>query len=208
MSDWKFWNVGFQRVCEGESHILIQAIQHSNGLPGPLTTLIPMEEHGPFAILPDGSEYPPDSLMGGYYGTSLLTPEAVEEAGGLEARGSNMSLLAHVEQHTKDSAFRGTTEVLSTPDGTAGAVLWAGEGGFVFEIRGVPTWNVNRALEGRVPGPLGFQDNPMGGELENVVVARVPWNKIRRTGQVSATRTGRLVIREWKENPHFLEDGQ
>ena len=33
----------------------------------------------------------------------------------------------------------------------SGAVLWAGEGGWVFEIRGVPTWDVNKHLEGRVP---------------------------------------------------------
>ena len=45
-----------------------------------------------------------------------------------------------------------------------------GDGGYVYEIRGMPTWDVNKALEGRVPGAAGtFSGNPVRGELENVV---------------------------------------
>ena len=38
-------------------------------------------------ILPGGEACPPDSHYGGYYGSSLVLPEEVEAAGGLEARG-------------------------------------------------------------------------------------------------------------------------
>ncbi len=33
------------------------------------------EEEPPFVLLPDGTRLPPDSFMGGYYGTNELEPE-------------------------------------------------------------------------------------------------------------------------------------
>jgi hypothetical protein len=47
-------------------------------------------------------------------------------------------------------------------------------------IRGVPTWDVNKALEGRVGTTGSFRGNLMHGEGEYAIPARVPPENIRR----------------------------
>ena len=46
------------------------------------------------ARLPGGEALAPDSHYGGYYGSSLVAPEEVEAAGGLEARGPRVLIVA------------------------------------------------------------------------------------------------------------------
>jgi len=83
---------------------------------------------------------PPDSCQGGYYGhDASLLPESVLEHG-LPTRGSDWDLIRHVEQ-TGNSAFRGTTKLVTYPGG-GGAAAWADEGGFVYEVTCVPSWDV------------------------------------------------------------------
>ena len=47
-----------------------------------------------------------------------------------------------------NSAFRGTTKLVTFPDGV-GAAAWADEGGYVYEVTCVPTWDLNKHLQGR-----------------------------------------------------------
>ena len=80
----------------------------------------------------NGQPVPPDSCVGGYYGhDSSLDPEwAIEH--GLKARGDDWDLLRHALQEG-NSAFRGTTQLVTFPDGN-GAASWADEGGYVYEL--------------------------------------------------------------------------
>lgn len=148
----------------------------------------------------------PDGVGGGFYGHDGLDPEEVLR-NGLEWRGDDWCLLGHALQKSK-SAFRGTTSQVVFPDGS-GAAAWADEGGHVFEICGVPTWNVNKHLEGRnsdfPPGTYG--GNPMCGEQENAVPASVPPEHIRRYGRVVTSRNGTPYVPQdsWVRNPKFDE---
>ncbi|MEM7586706.1 MAG: hypothetical protein AAF560_25175 [Acidobacteriota bacterium] len=137
----------------------------------------------PMAILPGGKKVGPD-VAGhqGFFGTGdpKLTPDRVF-ADGLPARGPNLSIEDHVNQ-AKDSAFRGTTSEILTPDGQ-GAGAWADVGGWVYEIDGVPMWDANLALEGRrkiAVGLGGYGGNLMHGELEKTILAHVPAERIKR----------------------------
>ena len=102
------------------------------------------------------------------------------------------------------SALRGTTAFAASPDGEIpGAADWAMEGGVVVEIRGVPGWNVNTQLAGRVPTTLGYRGNLMTGEAELAIPARVAPENIVRAGIVERAPSGRLYVREWIHNPKY-----
>jgi hypothetical protein len=155
----------------------------------------PVAATEPFAILPDGTRIPPESHGGGYYGTNDEPPELVTTSG-LPERGDDMRLLEHAEGNP-NSGFRGTTIMASDPANEGGAAYWAGEGGWVYEIRGVPTWNVNKSLEGRVPTGGGtFRGNLMYGEGEYAIQARVTPDKIPRWGVVKRNARGWLFV-DW-----------
>ena len=146
----------------------------------------------PLAILPDGSTAPPDSYSGGFYGTTE-PPELVMKDG-LPGRGTDMRLREHSEGSPK-SGFRGTTNIASDGAGR-GAAYWAGDGGYVYEIRDVPTWDVNKNLQGRVDTGGGYRGNLMHGEGEYAIPARVPPDKIVRWGVVRDKGGDRLFV-EW-----------
>jgi hypothetical protein len=146
-------------------------------------------------VLPNGQKLAPDSYGGGFHGTD--EPPQVVTRQGLPERGDDWRLLEHAEGRSS-SALRGTTAVASDPVNEGGAAYWAGEGGYVYEIRGVPTWNVNKNLEGRVPTGGGrFRGNLMHGENEYAIPARVPPEKIKRWGVVKADPRGRLYV-DWQ----------
>jgi hypothetical protein len=153
----------------------------------------------PKAQLPNGEWIPPDSYSGGYHGTNIPAKDAaIIRAKGLPARGNDWNLERHAAiRGNPDSAFRGTTALPSDPVTGNGAAAWAGEGNCVVKIEGVPTWDVNKALAGRIRGPDGrFGNNPVHGENEFAIPAEVPPSKIVRIGVVKALPSGRLTI-EW-----------
>lgn len=161
----------------------------------------------PYAILPDGTKIPPDDYAGGYHGTTDVAPEVALEQG-LPAGGTDMRLREHAEAKG-NSAFRGTSNVPSDPVRETGPAYWADEGGWVYEVRDVPTWDVNKNLEGRVPVEGGgFRGNLMHGENERVVPREIPADKIYRYGVVVTDSKGRLYVREWILNPNFKPRGQ
>jgi hypothetical protein len=170
----------------------------------------------PMAVLPNGRQIPPTSYAGGYHapGEPISVEEAFEK--GLPARGSDWRLLEHVQPRSEaampelgGSAFRGTTATPSSIGDMSGqgAADWAGEGGIIFEIRNVPTWHVEQALEGQIKDPNGL----FGGkllvkpEVESAVPARVPPECIVRAGKVSLFPNGRLGVRpgDWIPNPNY-----
>lgn len=156
----------------------------------------------PKAILPDGRELAPDSYTGGYHGTAEVPPEVALKTG-LPAHGDNWNLLDHVLQRG-NSAFRGTTTYVTDPERGAGAAYWAGEGGWVYDVAHVPTWDVNLELEGRCPMPDGsFKGNLMVGENEYAIPAAVSPEHIRRWGKVEADPAGHLIVHTWHDNPAF-----
>jgi hypothetical protein len=157
----------------------------------------------PYAVLPNGAHLPPTSYSGGYHGTTLGPDVVLKD--GLPAGGPNLNLLEHANPppNAAKSAFRGTTQFVYDPSSGQGAAAWADEGGWVYEIRNVPTWDVNTALEGRVQLAGGYTSNLMRGEGEFAVLAEVPPDKIVRYGQVSQTPGGHLVVKHWTQNPAF-----
>jgi len=157
----------------------------------------------PVATLPSGKKVPP-SAWGGvrFHGTNTTPPETAF-ADGLEGRGPNTDLNDHVHQRG-DSAFRGTTEMAFTPDKKGGAGYWAGEGGWVYKIRGTPSWDVNAALEGRVPAPDGtYRGNIVPDENEHAVLANIPPESIEGAWQVIKDANGNLALGPFIKNPNF-----
>ena len=161
---------------------------------------------GPHALLPNGKPIAPDNFDGGYHGTTLITPEKALHDG-FGQRGTNLDLREHSEEKG-DTAFRGTTTFPADASGNGGTASdWAGEGGWVYEIRGVPTWDVNKHLEGRVQVGASYRGNLMHGETEHAIPARVESYQIRRYGKVEADSTGRLLVRRWVANPGYHAAG-
>jgi uncharacterized protein DUF4157 len=156
----------------------------------------PVASKEPRAILPNGKELAPDSYSGGYHATTAersVSPEVVMKTG-LPARGNDWRLQEHTEE-LSHSAFRGTTKMPGE------AVNWYGEGGYVYEIRGVPTWDVNKALEGQVKVagmPGHHRGNLMHGEGEYAIPAHVPPEKIKRWGVVKKNSAGKLYV-DWQQ---------
>lgn len=154
----------------------------------------------PEAILPDGAPVPPDSHRGGYHGTARVPP-ALALSQGLAVRGPNTRLLEHV-MGAGDSAFRGATPTVSDPEGLFGAALWANEGGWVYDIRQVPTWNADLHLQGRRAQQVGYSDNLLSGEVELVIPGYIPPDKIKRYGQVVLVH-GIPRVKTWHDNPNY-----
>ena len=139
-----------------------------------------------------------------YYGTDALAPEQVFNEG-LPARGPNLDLQMHAEG-AADTAFRGTCTMPITPHAEAGAAKWAGEGGWVYEIDGSATWDVNASLQGRINNGLEFRGNLMLGEQEHAIFAGVP--RARIVGAHSVLSNGRgLQIGPLVANPHYRKIG-
>jgi|GEM_PF-3155405 len=161
----------------------------------------------PLAVLPSGQAIPPDSFTGGYHGTDI-GPDEVQSKGGLPARGpvEDWRLLEHAEAaSTPVSAFRGSTPFPTSPDGQTGASYWADKGGWVYDVSGVPTWNVNPDLEGRIKrGDGTFRGNLMS-EDESAFPAQTPLECIQRWGRVSESAIGNLYVRsgDWIKNPRY-----
>ncbi len=112
---------------------------------------------------------------------------------GLPARGQNIDLAQHAAG-VDDRAFRGTTTMLQSPDGQAGAVLWADEGGLVVKIKNAKGYDVNELLEGRVKKPDGtFGGNAVHGEQEIAVPGAVKPEQVEMVYKVRKSAHGRLI---------------
>ena len=125
-----------------------------------------------------------------YHGTDKHPPHLVK-IHGLPKKGADIDLINHAEQRNSNSAFRGATEHLLFPDNAAGAVLWAGLGGWVYQIENCSGYDVGMLLEGRVPNGKGGYRDPLMKELEIAIYAEVQLALIRKYGVVSEGRGGR-----------------
>ena len=148
-----------------------------------------------------GSEIAPTALNRKlFHGTHEIPPEVAFEKG-LPLGGGDTRLLQHAMQ-SGGSAFRGTTTQIFAPGNEAGAGFWAGDGGWVYQLDGTASWDVNASLEGRVPKPGGFEGNPMRGENEQAILAGVPRERIAGAIQIVEVN-GRLVPKPIIPNPHY-----
>lgn len=154
------------------------------------------------------------SCQGGYYGNGELDPDEVLREG-FPQRGDDWDLLNHVLQRG-NSAFRGTTKQIVYPEDGVGAASFAGEGGCVYEVTCLPSWDVNKHLMGRVRrastadgggtvgvGGVRYGGNAVLGEHEHAVASRIPPSHIRRYGRVVRSAGGTLFVPRaaWTENP-------
>ena len=192
--------IGDSLVNSGLSRELVTKFE--SALAKSLGTTDPAVYRNPSALLPDGTATAPSAYGGElFYGTDAVPPSVAFERG-FPARGSNVKLLDHVHQGG-DTAFRGTTRSIVSPDGDAGAGLWAGEDGWVYKIDGTPSFDVNAKLEGRVPKPDGsFGNNPLPGEHEQAVLANIPRERIVGAYKM-IERNGRLVPGPFEANPNY-----
>ncbi len=164
----------------------------------------------PLAYDSEGNAVRPDVYGKGYHGRRFLTPEQViADKGILGKTPKNPSL--NLKEHSFNnldqdghsvSLFRGVTEVPSNGR-DQGAAYWADVGGYVFEIDGVPMWDVNYHLEGITRTLSGFKSLPTAGEVEYAVPSEIPIECISRWGKVIESATGALFVRSWTENKFF-----
>jgi hypothetical protein len=173
-----------------------------------------IEEHGPYVAkgmkgkaprgpkvrLPNGQWVSPTGY-GPLHTAAEVSPE-VATTKGLPERGTNWDLQNHVEGGP-DSALRGGTVLAFDPVTGQGAAAWAGEGNWIYLIEGMPSWDANGLLEGRIPRPGGFRGNALFGECEHAIPARVPPEYIKRYGKVELDGRGGLRVRIWIQNPNF-----
>lgn len=194
---WRFFRS--HKVPELSGEALASAIQNQLSTTRSKRALIPM------AILPSGKEVPPDTWAGGYHGSSKIPPQVALRQG-LPATGDDRRLREHSEPSSdrqRGSAFRGVTNIPSDPVSENGAAYWAGKGGWVYEIRGVPSWNVNTNLFGRVKTLKGFRGNLMHAEQEIAIPAQVSPDRIKAYGVVEEGASGKLLVKRWIPNPGF-----
>ncbi len=116
-------------------------------------------------------------------------------AEGLPGRGDNIDLIQHASG-VSDRAFRGTTQIILSPDGEAGAILWAMEGGFVIELKNVKGYDVNAELAGRVLTFKGYGDNAVQGETEIAVPGRIKPEQVEAVYEALKSRNGRWMARK------------
>ena len=145
----------------------------------------------PVAML-NGKPIKPSHYGTVYHGNDM-PPQEVLTNGGLPAGGTNWDLANHSESISGNSAFRGATTMPITPDGKQGAAHW---GRYVYKIRGMPAWDLNEVMQGRVDTGLGYRGPLMHGELEHAIPARVPIENIEQYGEVVEGPRGRLHV-EW-----------
>jgi hypothetical protein len=143
-----------------------------------------------------------------FYGASgdEMRPELVFEHG-LPARGPNTDVQAHVNENkvdgVRDTAFRGTTPAIIAQGDDQGAAYWAGAGGWVYKLDGVPSWNANKLLEGRVEGIGGFGGNVVRGEQEDLILAHVPPSRIVGAYPILEGRGLNLKPGDFIPNPNY-----
>lgn len=140
------------------------------------------------AILPNGTEIHCTHVADGFHGTTLYSPDEVLKSG-IPPKGSDRKLLEHVRGNSA-SAFRGTTVFPNTSYSGQGAAYWAGDGGWIYEIEEVPSWNVEKELEGKVPIPGGYGNCPIPAELESAIPASVAPDRVI---QAFTVRSGRVI---------------
>lgn len=144
-------------------------------------TAVAGETTGPVVYV-NGEPVPPSHYGKVYHGDGL-TPEQVRSNGGFKAAGDNWDLIAHTEETSarsggrNDSALRGATTLVKD------AAQW---GDWVYEIEGVPVWDANKVLQGkvRVAGVGEFRGTLMHGEVEQSIPGEIPLKNITRFGQV------------------------
>ncbi|MBN4172934.1 hypothetical protein BV321_01279 [Pseudomonas syringae pv. actinidiae] len=153
------------------------------------------------AKLPNGTRVSPQGIGDRFYGTAHVAPQSAFEHG-LPIKGYCADLLRHARRG-QESAFRGTTEraVISHSQGQ-GAIYWADEDGWVYELGELSGWDVEQLLEGIVPTPAGFTGVPYPGELECAIHSRISPAMIRRAAQVFKGRRC-LELGEWKVNRNY-----
>ncbi|UCV14765.1 two-partner secretion domain-containing protein [Quatrionicoccus australiensis] len=120
---------------------------------------------------------------------------------GLNARGTNIELQDHVAG-VPDTAFRGTTNQLSSPNKDAGAVYWAGDDGLVIKLKNVPGYDINelRNTSSTGGGLSGYvQGKTTSGELEISVPAKIAPENIEKIYiKTTDPESGRVSLTEVK----------
>jgi hypothetical protein len=155
----------------------------------------------PRAMLPNGQAV--EGLNSGtvYHGTDQIAPEEAF-ANGLPARGMSLELLEHSQQKG-DSAFRGTNDWVISQNRQGGPGYFAGDGGWVYEIDGVRSWDVNAHLQGRVQMPDGtFGSNLMQAEAEKAILVAVAKERIKGAYPIRQISSG-LTKGAFIPNPNY-----
>lgn len=152
----------------------------------------------PCALLWDGRLVPADSVLGGYHGTSRIAPEEAFRRG--LVAGEALSDTAAGLRAQEGGALRLVSELVADPVAGAGAAEEAGEGGWVYEIRDVPTWPIAATQDVQESFGRG-RDAADTPAVLALIPNDVPASSIVRAGRVERLPSGRLAVRSWVDNP-------
>jgi len=180
-------------------------------------------------LLPDGKWAPPTFWGSGFHGDKADPKDVFEH--GFRGGGRDWDLDKHrMEQSdtTKGgTAFMGTTRFIGNPGGPdAGpaAIDWAGAGGYVYEIDGVPLWDTQKLLDpfvertrhyGGLPNGRMVVDVVVRGECEFATARNIPRERIKGCWLVVETANGRLIRERddkgefiFRANPNYVPGGR
>lgn len=138
----------------------------------------------------------------GYHGNKAKPEDVFEH--GFPAKGPSIDLVIQALDG-EGRAFRGTCDFIFSPDRESGPGQFAGEGGFVYEIDGVPGWDVNKLLEGRVANAVtGYGGSPFTSEVETTILGHVPSSRIRGVYTIRTSRGLHLIPGRRTDNPNYV----
>lgn len=154
------------------------------------------------AILPNDEEVSAQPAGRRFYGTSMVSLE-VAFAHGIPLKGHDRRLLEHIRGN-EESAFRGTTALPVINHAMwQGALYWADEGGWVYEIVPAMGWDPGQLLEGQVSMLGVFWNAPHATEGEVSIPSRIEPCWIYQ-GSLVKQKGDRLVIDKWILNPNYF----
>ena len=153
------------------------------------------ETTGPVVYV-NGEPVPPSHYGRVYHGDST-TPEQLQSSGGFKAYGTNWDLVEHVDA-TGSQASGGGSSALRGGTGSLGkAAHW---GDWVYEVEGLPVWDVDKILQGkvRIAGMGEYRGALMHGEAESSIPGEIPLKNVIRFGRsVEIGKSGATGVRDW-----------
>jgi len=135
-----------------------------------IATTAPTGSSGEPVALVNGKPVPP-SGYGRVFRGEDASPDVVARDGGFKAAGTNWDLQRHAEElwrfdtKVNDSAFHGSTALPGQ------AAEW---GDWTYRIEGMPQWDVNQVMQGRIGSVGSFRGNLMYGENELAIPGETP----------------------------------
>lgn len=153
------------------------------------------ETAGPVVYV-NGEPVPPSHYGRVFHGDST-TPEQLRSSGGFKASGTNWNLVEHVDDTGSQAGGSGPSALRGGTGNLGKAAHW---GDWVYEVEGLPVWDVNKVLQGkvRIAGMGDYRGALMHGEAEQSIPGEIPLKNVTRFGRsVEVGKSGAMGVRKW-----------